>query len=40
MSGLTQNEIRLTLTTAEGKSGLASGTITWLTTGLSIEDTQ
>lgn len=40
MSDPTQNEVRLSLMTGEGESGLVSGTITWLTTGLSIEDAQ
>jgi predicted ATPase len=36
----TQAEIQLALTATERSSGLASGTITWLTSGLSIEDVQ
>ena len=37
---MSQKDVRLSLTSDERKSGLVSGTITWLTTGLSIEDAQ
>jgi hypothetical protein len=35
-----QADIRLALTSSEGKKGLRSGTITWLVMGMSLEDEQ